>query len=349
MGNKMRDYYQRRDRVTEEEAKKRIFITHGENITLTSYSGTHKYAEFLCNICGSKWNAVIDSVWGGNGCSECAKQKARERYRFSFDYVKEYIESENCILLSKEYINEKSPIEIEFFCGHSVLMTFESFKRGHRCQLCAQQKNNLAKRKTPEEINLILKRNKFIFIAFPEGYINRLSYIQYECQYGHFNQIKISGFLKNESCKECKLEESRNRNGSRASNWQGGLTEFTSYVHHQIIDWKKASMLACNYKCVITGERFEDIHHLYSFNLIVKEAISNLGLNTGKKIGDYSEEVLFSIIEEIKKLHKEYPLGVCLTKNIHKLFHNLYGIGDTTPEQFYEFQSKIASGEIQIS
>jgi hypothetical protein len=228
-------------------------------------------------------------------------------------------------------------------------MSFECFKRGERCPRCQQIKNNLSKR-ILEKIFKILKENNLEFIEFPNDYINRDSLITYKCSVGHITTRKISTFLKSKNCPECtKLWVIENQKGSKGSNWQGGKTYLSKNIKPLMKEWKKESMKNCNYKCVITGKRFDDIHHLYSFHLILEEAINELKLKYKSTIGEYSNEELIAITNKVKEIHKKYPLGVCLTKEIHDLFHKLYGIRNNTPEQFYEFKQKIESGEIQIN
>lgn len=101
-------------------------------------------------------------------------------------------------------------------------------------------------------------------------------------------------------------------------------------------EWKKASAKNCKYECVLSGEKFDNIHHLYGMNMIVSEALNNLRMpNT--KYDQYNENDLELILEEFLRVQSKYPLGVCLTKKIHKEFHDKYGYGDNSPEQFYEF------------
>lgn len=109
--------------------------------------------------------------------------------------------------------------------------------------------------------------------------------------------------------------------------------------------WKQKSMKKCDYKCIISNKRFDDIHHLYSFNSIVYEALNNINMDTYDSIEHYTDKQLFKITREVNKLHNLYPLGVCLAREIHTLFHSTYGYGNNTPEQFEEFKARLKLGE----
>ena len=56
--------------------------------------------------------------------------------KLTYKEVKEYIESFGYKLLSNEYKNSKTKLEIECPKGHVFEMRFNSFKNGTRCPKC---------------------------------------------------------------------------------------------------------------------------------------------------------------------------------------------------------------------
>ena len=75
-------------------------------------------------------------------CKECNYEKARERYAYSYKYVKEYIESFGHKLISKEYKNSRSELEIS--CPNkkhksykTTLMLFKKSK--YKCPECRSE------------------------------------------------------------------------------------------------------------------------------------------------------------------------------------------------------------------
>lgn len=61
--------------------------------------------------------------------------------KYTYEDVKEYIESKGCKLLSNEYINSSKKLEIECICGNVYNRIFGNFKnqKQYHCKECASK------------------------------------------------------------------------------------------------------------------------------------------------------------------------------------------------------------------
>jgi hypothetical protein len=347
----MNNKRERKDKVTKEEAMKRIEKIHGDSIILLEYVNTKSKAKLKCKEFGHIWEAVACSVWCGNGCPECAKIKSSKRQAHSIEYVRTFIESKNCQLLSDNYVNVGIKLSIQFECGHIGDMSFDCFQRGNRCTICGHETAGLKCRLSEKDLAERLLSKGLEILEFPNGYINRNSKITCKCKLNHIETRKLVTVLKGNGCLACdRIRASIAQSGSNGSNWQGGKTELSSFLKKQIKQWKKDSIRNSNYCCVIcgNGNRFEHVHHLQSFSAIVKETMEELGFDLKPKVLDYTEDELLVIVNKMLEIHYRYPLGVCLCWRHHKAFHFYYGLETGTPNDFIDFQQRIASGEIVI-
>lgn len=341
--------------ISLKEAQQRLFKKHGNTISILDYYAMNSYAKFQCNICGYIWSAVASSTIGSKiktGCPNCALDFVRKKFRFPFDKIKKYIEDNACEILSSEdeYKNRRGKLKIKFSCGHIKMMSFEVFKRGVRCNCDSfDRAKKTSEKKMRQKVFDRLKSLGFIFVSFENDFASFRNNITYICNNGHSNTRNIRNFLSKSTCIICsKIYLSEFQKGELGNNWQGGITKLITYTKKAVWQWRKASIKSCNEICIISGRKYETVHHLYSFTRILREALKEFGLEEYEFIGDYNRKDLQFITDRVEKLHWKYPLGVCLTKPIHKLFHKLYGERDFTPEDFREFQSRIQSGEIQI-
>lgn len=119
----------------------------------------------------------------------------------------------------------------------------------------------------------------------------------------------------------------------------------STYLRTQLSEWKIKSIRNCNYKCALTGGKFDAVHHLHSFNLIMREIEDLVESDIYQSVLDIDEKELGEIVALCHELHDVYPLGVCLNGALHTLFHQQYGYGDNTPKQFNEFKTRLKIGE----
>jgi len=90
--------------------------------------------------CGREFPVAFNKFRFSNKrqCNICGKNNTKEKLKLSFEYVDNYIKEHNCTLLSTEYINIDSPLDIRCECGNPFTTTFFRFKDGKTlCDECA--------------------------------------------------------------------------------------------------------------------------------------------------------------------------------------------------------------------
>ena len=121
--------------------------------------------------------------------------------------------------------------------------------------------------------------------------------------------------------------------------------DINNELRGMINKWKKDSMNFCDYKCVVTGEKFNDLHHLYPFRNIIIETFATLKLEIKQSINDYTSTEKEMIRSELLRLHDLYGYGACLNGKVHALFHSVYGIKDFCYSDFVNFLQDINDGK----
>ena len=117
------------------------------------------------------------------------------------------------------------------------------------------------------------------------------------------------------------------------------------FLRGQIHQWKKQSAEECNFQCVLTGSKNFAVHHIISFNIIFKNFISECEIKLKDNFEDYTVDELNNIANVFLEYHNRYPLGVCVEKNLHMKFHQMYG-DINNEEQWNIFVEKFNKGEI---
>ncbi|MCZ8537716.1 hypothetical protein M9R32_11030 [Paenisporosarcina quisquiliarum] len=145
-------------------------------------------------------------------------------------------------------------------------------------------------------------------------------------------------------CKACLKEIKSAVRGELHPGWKGGITKISAHFRNEIESWKRESIINGNNKCILTGGNNIVVHHLYPFHKILYEALEINSLEIRGQVGMYSKNELTKITNALIRLHNIYGLGVCLDKEIHVLFHRIYGF-ETNSKDFDDFMQRFNKGE----
>ena len=136
-------------------------------------------------------------------------------------------------------------------------------------------------------------------------------------------------------------------------NYKGGITPITNYLRTLpvVSQWRKDTYTRENNRCQLTGKKVHggnsDVHHLKAFSTIVLEAHKLYNIQVKSQVKDYTKEELHKLEGYVTNWHKDTSNAVLLSEEVHDLFHNLYGYGDNTLEQFEEFRERYMTGEFK--
>ena len=203
--------------------------------------------------------------------------------RLSYEDIKERIEKEGYVLLSKEYINNKQKLEMICPKGHKHIGTWREFQSGCRCSECGG-----TKKKTYEEVKEYIESQGYILKSLE--YINSQTNLDMICPNGHNYSANFNNFQKGYRCKECSgLKEkdidfiakylNDNYNYTYISgeykNAHSKLTIKCPNGHEFITDWNRIKNGKCN--CKKCNEKYWNVESVseyfkeYGFKLISKE------------------------------------------------------------------------------
>lgn len=85
----------------------------------------------------------------GIRCSYC-----EGNHLYSYEYIKEYLETFDYKLLSEKYVNSKEKLKIECPNGHTYNVKFNVFQQGCRCPHCKESKGEKSIREYLENNNI---------------------------------------------------------------------------------------------------------------------------------------------------------------------------------------------------
>jgi hypothetical protein len=139
----------------------------------------------------------------GQRCPTCARIKRGMLKRNTFQCVKRFIENEGYKLISKEYKNAHTKLQIKCPEEHRFEMKFNAFQQGQRCPECAIKRNNDLKRFDYKDVkNYIESFEGYKLLS--EEYIGSNTKLKIQCSEGHIFKMTFACFKnRGQRCPKC--------------------------------------------------------------------------------------------------------------------------------------------------
>lgn len=145
----------------------------------------------------------------GSRCSICAIKSRADKQKLSYEEVKQYIESFNYKLISTEYQNYMTKLDIRCPLNHKFKMTYGCFKQGCRCPICSKQNGSEKRKHSYEYIKNYIE--SFSYKLLSNEYIKSKSKLLLRCPEGHEWNVSFDNFQSGRRCPICNISKGEQR------------------------------------------------------------------------------------------------------------------------------------------
>jgi ribosomal protein S27E len=121
--------------------------------------------------------------------------------RFKHEFIKQRFEEVGYKLLSKEYKNNKSKLNVECSEGHQYYVTYSNFQQGRKCPICVSKILANKQKISYDQISNIFKQYDYKLLV--EKYTNNHTTLLVECSEGHQYYVTYSNFQQGHRCPIC--------------------------------------------------------------------------------------------------------------------------------------------------
>jgi hypothetical protein len=306
---------------------------------------------FKCDSCGyeytSNWESYVkkkNKTW----CINCYPAATK-----TIEFVKAEFEKRGYTLLTNHYVNAHKPLE--YICNKHPdtiqNIVYNSLQQGCGCYYCGLEKRSEKQRLTYARIEEVATQHDITLVCSRAE--NERSNVIFICnrhpdlgmQFVNYNDLQQGST----GCPYCRKERTSGRNSFL---YKGKTLYPSQYVRSYLTEWKKEVAAKSGYVCEVSGEKSNSkfvVHHLSSSHVLLERLLLGEGIQAmkGEKI-EYSSEILARVVTKYVEEHKHIE-GAFISKEVHKLFHKIYGVRNNTPEQFYKFKSDFQAGIISLT
>jgi len=227
--------------------------------------------------------------------------------KLTIDDVRRICLEHGWVLISTEYLNTISGLEMMCENGHINTKNVNHVKEGRGCKAC----RSVAERKNFAVVKA--EALKLGITILGDSYEDAHTKIPFVCERGHYGEKSWHSIRKGFGCRQCSFENkvgkgNPNYNHNLSDELRGKQRNFTEYY-----EWRRGVLKRDGYTCRccgVGGGKLE-VHHILN----------------------YAEHPLLQI---------DVSNGATMCAKDHKAFHKIYGRKNNTREQFEEYCAKFS-------
>lgn len=186
-------------KLTYEYVKKYV-ENYNYKLLSTEYKNNSTKLDMMCHN-NHKCSISFGHFKNGRRCNECAKESKSKAFRLNYEEVKNYIENEGYKLLSTEYKNNRTPLNLICPNGHTINMRFDNFRGGNRCKICSCNEQHDKQKLTYEEVKNYIE--SFGYKLLSTEYIRAKEYLTIQCTENHVYDVRFYNFKTGYRCPIC--------------------------------------------------------------------------------------------------------------------------------------------------
>ena len=174
------------------EKAKKLFEERNAILLSTEYTNSRTKLDYICEN-GHKQSISLDSWIAGHGCKICAGNTKND-----IEDIRQKMVSEDYILLTEVYINNKQ--KLDYICpnGHTHNISWSKWRDGKRCPYCAGQGK-------PDVEYIKSSMIKEGYTPLFDKYVNSKTKLPYICPRGHEDDMIWSSWRRGSRCNKCGI------------------------------------------------------------------------------------------------------------------------------------------------
>ena len=129
-------------------------------------------------------------------CPYCTKTR-----KWTIEEIREYLNNIGYTLISNEYKNNQTKLDMICSEGHGIKMTFGNIQQGKRCHICSRKISSEKKKHTYDFVNEYIEN--FGYKLLSKKYIDQDKKLKIKCPKGHIFKMSFCKFKQGQRCPEC--------------------------------------------------------------------------------------------------------------------------------------------------